>query len=107
MKIAEIIKRSLAIREAYHALEQEHHGSHWSIAEDALAYMSDAGLVARDTMARQERWPKAGADDELEHKLAENIWWLIVLAHRQGIDIEEALASFLSTTERGLGVHEG
>ncbi len=104
MQLEDIIKRSLSIREAYHALEEVHHGSRWSIAEDALAYMSDAGLVSRDTMAMQGRWPKVGASQELRSKLAENIWWLVVLAHRQGIDIQEALSEFLSSTEELLGI---
>jgi len=36
----------------------------------------------------------------LEHKLGENIWWLIVLANRNDIDIKDALENFLSKTEK-------
>lgn len=54
-------------------------------------------------MAQQERWPK-GADTvpELEHKLSECIWWLIVLAARMDIDISESLDTFLSKIEKQL-----
>jgi hypothetical protein len=94
-----IIQRSLQLREKYHELELTHHGSKWSVEEDALAYLTDAGLVGRDIMAGQKRWPKQNAEAELEHKLGENIWWLIVLANRSGIDIKTALDKFLTKTE--------
>ena len=94
-----IIKRSLAIREKYHELELKHHGSKWTVEEDALAFLTDAGLVGRHTMSQQQRWPKANTDTELEHKLGESIWWLIVLANRMDIDIKDALDHFLTKTE--------
>lgn len=81
----DIIDRSLSIREQYHGLERSHHRSKWTIEEDALAYLTDAGLVGRNIMSQQQRWPKANSQEELEHKLGENIWWLIVsksLQHR-------------------------
>ncbi|NML70573.1 MazG-like protein [Chryseobacterium sp. RP-3-3] len=95
-----IIKRSLAIREKYHELERQHHGTEWTLEEDALAYLTDAGLVGRDIMSHQKRWLKKDSAAELEHKLGENIWWLIVLADRTGIDIKEALDQFLTKTEK-------
>ncbi|MBL1220189.1 MazG-like protein [Chryseobacterium sp. L7] len=95
----DIIKRSLAIREQYHELERQHHGTVWTLEEDALAYLTDAGLVGRNIMSHQKRWLKKDSAAELEHKLGENIWWLIVLADRTGIDIKEALEQFLTKTE--------
>ncbi|MEI3789077.1 MULTISPECIES: MazG-like protein [unclassified Chryseobacterium] len=95
----EIIKRSLAIREKYHELERQHHGTEWTLEEDALAYLTDTGLVGRDIMSHQKRWLKKDSAAELEHKLGENIWWLIVLADRTGIDIKVALEQFLTKTE--------
>lgn len=96
----DIINRSLEIRKKYHELEVQHHGSEWSAEEDALAFLTDAGLVGRNIMAQQQRWPKANSQSELEHKLAESIWWLIVLAKRTDIDIKEAMDNFLSKTEK-------
>lgn len=100
----EIIKRSMAIRAKYHALEDKHHGSKWTIEEDALAFLTDAGLVGRLTMAHEGRWTKSGGDvySELAHKLAENIWWQIVLAERMGIDINMEMNEFLTNLERRL-----
>ena len=99
----EMIKRSLEIRKKYHELESQHHGSEWTVEEDALAFLTDAGLVGRNIMSQQQRWPKTGSQEELEHKLGESIWWLIVLANRTDIDIKEAMAKFLLKTEKLLG----
>lgn len=95
----QIIERALALRKKYHELELSHHGTEWTVEEDALAFLTDAGLVGRHAMSQQQRWPKANTDTELEHKLGESIWWLIVLADRMDIDIKEALGNFLTKTE--------
>lgn len=97
----EAMARALKIRARYHELEQQHHGSDWTIEEDALAFLSDAGLVGRLTMAQQGRWPK-GADSkaELAHKLGECMWWLMVLADRMDMDSPSLLADFLGKTEK-------
>jgi NTP pyrophosphatase (non-canonical NTP hydrolase) len=94
------VNRSLQIRKAYHQLEKKHHGSEWEVEEDALAFLTDAALVGRLAMAHQERWP-TGTDPEadLEHKIAESFWWLMVLAERMGIDSEQALEKFLKKKE--------
>lgn len=103
MNMNEAIERSIQIRERYHQLENQYHGSEWTVAEDALAFLTDAGLVGRLAMAQQGRWPKSGeAEAELEHKLGECIWWLIVLAERMDINIDEALEAFLTKTEKQL-----
>jgi hypothetical protein len=103
MDFSKIIKRSIAIRESYHKLERQYHKNEWSVEEDALAFLTDAGLVGRLTMSQQERWPKGGdTASELEHKLSECIWWLIVLAERMDIDIEKSLDGFLSKLEKQL-----
>ncbi|PWN67870.1 MazG-like protein [Chryseobacterium oncorhynchi] len=94
-----IIKRSLDIREKYHQLEIKGNETQWTLEEDALAYLTDAGLVGRNVMSHEKTWLKKDSAEELEHKLAENIWWLIVLADRTGIDIKEALEKFLTKTE--------
>lgn len=100
MNIKQVVNRSKKIRAAYHQLERQHHGSEWTVEEDALAFLTDAGLVGRHTMSQQERWPAKNTNTELEHKLGECIWWLAVLADRMNIDIEEAVERFLTNTEK-------
>jgi len=85
-------------------LEKQYHGKEWTVEEDDLAFLTDAGLIGRLTMAQQGRWPKSGAtDSEFEHKLGECLWWLIILAERTNIDINKALEMFLSKTKKKLG----
>ncbi|MCX8523969.1 MazG-like protein [Chryseobacterium formosus] len=96
----EIIKRSLNIRQKYHEIEIQQNGGEWTLEQDALAYLTDAGLVGRNIMSYEKTWSKKDSNAELEHKLGENIWWLIVLADRAGIDIKEALDKFLTKTEK-------
>ena len=101
LTIKQAAARSKKIREHYRSLEMKHHGSEWSVEEDALAFLTDAGLVGRLTMTQQGRWPNGESNEaDLEHKIGESIWWLMVLADRIGIDSEEALDNFLSTTEK-------
>lgn len=101
MNLEEVKDRSLKIRQLYHQLEEAHHGSIWTIEEDALAFLTDAGLVGRLTMSQQGRWPKGGdSSNELSHKLGECIWWLVTLAERMDIDINTALEGFLTKTEK-------
>ena len=103
LPLNKIVERSMEIRRKYHLLEEKHHGSTWSVEEDALAFLTDAGLVGRLTMSQQGRWP---TDDEgsaqLKHKLGESIWWLIVLSGRMEVDIAEAIEAFLDRTEARL-----
>lgn len=94
-----IIRRSLELRKQYHKLEKEYHGSEWTVEEDALAFLTDAGLVGRLTMSQQERWPAGQTPHHLDHKLGESVWWIIVLANRMNIDIRQAMENFLSETE--------
>ena len=101
LTIKQAAERSKKIRKHYHSLELKHHGSEWSVVEDALAFLTDAGLVGRLTLAQQGRWPVGDSNEAgLEHKIGESMWWLMVLADRMGIDSEEALDNFLSTTEK-------
>jgi len=101
LNFKDVITRSEKIRELYHELELAYHGSEWTVEEDALAFLTDAGLVGRLTMSQQGRWPKdVGADADLPHKLGECIWWLLILSNRMDIDIQVALEGFLSKTEK-------
>jgi NTP pyrophosphatase (non-canonical NTP hydrolase) len=55
-------------------------------------------------MSQLERWPtKENATTELEHKLGECIWWLIVLADRMNIDINVALEKFFTKPKKIVG----
>ncbi len=103
MNFREAVERAVQIRKSYHQLEKRYHGQEWTVTEDALAFLTDAGLVGRLVMAEQGRWPDGGATTiELEHKLGECLWWLIVLAERMQLDSCQALQNFLTKTEQQL-----
>jgi hypothetical protein len=99
LNFEQLKQRSAEIRKRYHELELAHHGSEWTVEEDALAFLTDAGLVGRHVMSQQGRWPKANTEEELKHKIGESIWWLTVLAERMNINIETATEEFLTHTE--------
>ncbi len=101
MDLNEVSARSHAIRQKYHMLEEKHHGSRWSVEEDALAFLTDAALVGRLTMDKQGRWPKT-SNDELAQKIGESVWWLATLAERTGLSLEECVEKFLTEKEAAL-----
>lgn len=97
MDLKEVNLLSKEIRNKYFELEKEIHGSVWSVEEDALAFLTDAGLVGRLTMDNQGRWPST--DKELlPSKIGECVWWLVILAERMDLSFEECVETFL--TER-------
>ena len=95
MDLKEVNLLSKEIRNKYFELEKEIHGSVWSVEEDALAFLTDAGLVGRLTMDNQGRWPST--DKELlPSKIGECVWWLAILAERMDLSFEECVETFLS-----------
>ena len=97
MDLKEVNLLSKEIRNKYFELEKEIHGSVWSVEEDALAFLTDAGLVGRLAMDNQGRWPST--DKELlPSKIGECVWWLAILAERMDLSFEECVETFL--TER-------
>jgi len=102
MEIKELADRSKRIREAYHELERKQDGRPWSPEQDALAFLTDAGLVGRLVMDKQGSWPTSDPEPLLDYKIAENIWWLSSIAEANGIDLETALNNFLKSREQHL-----
>lgn len=99
----ETIDRCLAVRKAYRELELKHHEKEWSIEEDLLALTNDIGNMNRLIMTKQGRYYDE-TPYSLEHKIAENIWWLIELADRLDIDIQKEMETFLAQKEELLGI---
>ena len=67
MDLKDVSIQSEKIRNRYHELEKQIHGSAWTAEEDALAFLTDAGLVGRLTMDRQGRWPSEDFHQRLEN----------------------------------------
>lgn len=102
MEIREISQRSKHIRETYHQLEVKQDGTPWTSEQDALAFLTDAGIVGRLVMNQQGSWPTADAEFTLDYKIAECIWWLSSLADENKVDLEAAMDKFLTSREKHL-----
>ncbi|WP_455048156.1 hypothetical protein [Mitsuokella sp.] len=72
--------------------------------EDALAFLTDAGLVGRQIMAKEGRWPSV-EEKILPAKIGECVWWLAVLAERSGVNFASAVTDFLQTRAEELSGH--
>lgn len=102
MEIRELIQRSTKIRDAYHALEMKQDGKPWTSEQDALAFLSDAGLVGELVMDNQGSWPDSDQNYKLDAKIAECMWWLSSLAEENQVDLEKSLDNFLGDREKHL-----
>lgn len=103
MTIQELLERSSAIRKTYRELEIKHHGSEWTIEEDLLGLSNDIGNLNRLVMTKQGRYYDE-TPYSMEQKLAENIWWLVELSQRLGLNLEQELETFLSDKEKRFGI---
>lgn len=101
MNLEEIKEKSIKIREEYHKLEKKYHNSEWTIEEDALAFLTDAGIIGRLTMDNQGRWPKENSG-KLDEKIGECVWWLVVLSERMNFNFEECVEKFFESKKNML-----
>lgn len=99
MEFKDLMEQAVRIRKQYHRLEVENHQTEWSVEEDALAFLTDAGLVGRLVMDHEKRWPKPNSEGQLEHKLAECMWWLMVIAERSNIELEHEMKRLFDQLE--------
>lgn len=93
-------ERSVRIRKFYHELEKANHNVKWSTEEDMLAFTSDVGMLARLVMSKEGRWVYGdNLDDDLKNKMAECVWWLLILSERLNINMTEAFVKFIDDLE--------
>ncbi|MGH2550106.1 MAG: hypothetical protein ACRDHN_11975 [Thermomicrobiales bacterium] len=104
MNLTTATERAMQIRRLYQQFELRDHGAVWTTGEDMLGLVSDVGYLARLVMAAEGRWDHDEnlLPAELKGKLAECLWWILVLSNRLGIDVTEAFASTMDKIELGL-----
>lgn len=104
MNLAEATERARRVRGLYHRIEAEKEGSVWDVKDDMLGLVNDIGTTSRLVMAVTEgRWaPEGDAGELLRGKLAELLWWVLVLADRLDVDIADAYESTLGDIESRL-----
>ncbi|MCS7475764.1 hypothetical protein ACFFQW_24825 [Umezawaea endophytica] len=95
--------RALRVRALYERLELHLNGKVWTSHELMLGFANDVGQVGRLLLAHDGTWAVQGDPRaELEHKLAESVWWCLVLADRLGIDLGEAYQNTMGRIEHDL-----
>jgi len=68
-----------------------------------LGFTNDVGTVSRLILAKDGTWDIDGdVDAQLQHKLAESLWWILVLADRLDVDISSAYESTMHDIRAGL-----
>jgi NTP pyrophosphatase (non-canonical NTP hydrolase) len=98
----------MEVRALYEAIERRLNGQVWTLQELMLGFSNDVGTVGRLILAHEGTWEIAGdVDAQLEHKLSESLWWVIVIAERLGIDISAAFADTMDKIELGLAPSTG
>lgn len=103
LRLADASARARRVRELYHQIEERKEGSAWTVKDDMLGLVNDVGTVSRLIMATEGRWaPEGDLDALLRGKLAECLWWVLVLADRTGVDIAEAYETTLGDIEAHL-----
>jgi hypothetical protein len=95
--------RARHIRGLYKQVEERLHGNAWTTQEVMIGYLYDIGQLGRLIMAAEERWLHEGdVPRELEDKLSECLWWVLVLADRLGVDISNAFTAKMNDLDRQL-----
>ncbi|MDP1849339.1 MAG: hypothetical protein Q8K79_16225 [Solirubrobacteraceae bacterium] len=103
MDLTEATELARRVRALYHRIEERHEGSVWSTKDDMLGLVNDVGSLSRLVMATGGQWaPEGDVPALLRGKLAECLWWVLVLADRLDVDIADAYASKLGDIEAHL-----
>ena len=95
--------RALEIRALYEVLERRINGRVWSLHELVLGFANDVGTVGRLVLASDGTWDIDGdVTAQLKHKLAESMWWVMVIADRLEIDMADAYTTTMDRIENDL-----
>ena len=91
------------VRKLYEILEERFNGKTWSLHELMLGFSNDVGYIGRLILANDGTWDIDGNPRaELEHKLAESVWWAFVLADKLDVDLDLAYADTMAKIHSGL-----
>jgi NTP pyrophosphatase (non-canonical NTP hydrolase) len=97
------VHRARRVRALYEILEERQNGQVWSLHELVLGFVNDVGTVGRLVLARDGTWDFDGdVRAQLQQKLAESMWWVMVLADRLDIDMADAFVSTMDRIEADL-----
>lgn len=96
MEFNEYLEQFSQLDDEFHDYEMKTKGKEWSLEQETLAYLTEAGAVGREVIANEGILPEEVYDeDTLGEKLAQNIWWLTVIAKHKRIDLNLELNKLL------------
>lgn len=99
MELKKYLAQLSQLDEEMHQYERQQNGRQWTIEEETLTYLADAGTIGTEIMAQSKSLPEEVYDkDNLGYHLAKNIWWLATIAKHQDIDLEKELQKLLVGT---------
>ncbi|MGW0822155.1 MazG nucleotide pyrophosphohydrolase domain-containing protein [Streptomyces sp. NPDC002845] len=90
MDLGELREQALRIHDLYDELNLHQRGRLWTREEFMLGFVGDVGDLAKLVMAEEGAREVPGGRAALEHELADCLWSVIVLAHKYGVDLEDA-----------------
>lgn len=103
MSVETAAARAREIRALYEILEHRINGKVWSLHELMLGFTNDVGTVSRLILANDGTWDIDGdVTAQLEHKLAESMWWVMTIANRLDIDIADDYETTMDRIEDNL-----
>jgi NTP pyrophosphatase (non-canonical NTP hydrolase) len=103
VQLDEATEVATRVRALYHQLEERIEGSSWSPKDDMLGLVNDTGALGRLVMATEGRWkPEGDLPSQISEKLADCLWWILVLSDRLDVDIAEAFVANMERIELGL-----
>ena len=74
-----------------------------SLEEIMIGFSTDVETVGRLLLAQTGTWAIDGdVNAELNHKLAESLWWVLVLADKFDLNITDAFGSTMDSIETAL-----
>ena len=96
MKIDDLQKRALEIREKYRLLEIKTEGKEWSVKRLIQGFLKD--VTDLQLLAENNK-----SDEALAHELSDCLWCVLVLAKKLNIDIGQAFKKNMDILEERIG----
>lgn len=102
MKLADLTKQAMSVRELFSKFEKKTYGREWGNKEIMEGFIVDAGELMRLVMAKEGLRKEDRIDEKLKHELADCLWCIIVLAQKYNINLEESFTQTMISLKKKL-----
>jgi NTP pyrophosphatase (non-canonical NTP hydrolase) len=107
MELKKIIQRAAEVKEKYHELEMKKYGKKWTDSQIAQGFVGDVGDLMKIVMAKEGIREMGNIDEKLEHKLADCLYSIFVLANNYGVDLEKSFLKNMNDLELRISKGDG